>query len=183
MKLKIGDIIGYKPPAYTSLTARVVKSVSNFTHVTKYLGNNKILHAAPGDGGVRIEAFNREHFEKHPEWYAVLRNDQILSKLDVAWHTALAKKHADAGYKYSFYQGGIAFLYKYLLRVKWVRKLIAFLKQVDEKYFRHCSEEISRFEMEFNGHDLSPETHDFTLPDDIMYTKAKWYSYIEGVDL
>ncbi len=168
MKLEIGDIIGHKGKGWLAFLVKI-GAKQEHSHVMVYLGNNQIIEAAPG--GIEIRHFNIDHVENPNRW-TVSRTKIPLTKEQQNKIVRKAYEFSAESHKYAFYQGPMAFLYKWFRDWDLLRNLIVIIGSIDERKFMHCAELGSRLFFEGIEIDLSPEHHALTLPDDITYLNS-----------
>ena len=156
MNLEVGDILGYKPHFTKNWLAALVKlgARQEYTHVMIYLGDNQIIEAGPKGIGIRaLPEMNEKEWE-------VRRLKRGLTKTQM--EKVMNHSHSFEGRIYAFHQAILLFLYK------WFNKKFPMIKG---NIFLNCSEFISRVFYNALEVDLSKESHDYTSPDDIMYSK------------
>lgn len=165
MEMEIGDIIGYKPEATDSIVAGIIKigGKQRYSHVLMYIGDGKVIEA--GAKGVGIGG-DWVTYRPKDTWKVMrlkggLRDDQ-KEKL-------LATAYGYEGRQYDFLHYPLIFIYVWLAKYEFGRKILKYFKALDNDYAVNCSELISRIYKEGIGYNLGDEeSHDFVLPDDIM---------------
>ena len=165
MELQIGDIIGYKPKATKSLTSALIKlgGKQRYSHVLMYIGDGQVIEA-----GAKGVAVSGDWVTSKPkDLWKVMRFKRGLDPNQMERLISVA--YGYEGTKYDFWHFPLLFIYSWLSKIGWASKLLKVVKKIDDTKYVNCSELISRVYMEAIEYDLSDEeSHDFTLPDDIM---------------
>lgn len=154
MELKIGDIIGYFPGYFREFPLALIMRLGaklKCTHTMLYIGEGMIAEAGPKGIGTR----------KCPEIDGKLfRVFRLKTELSQAQQEAMLNiAHSYDGRKYAYYQALLLFFHKWF-NIKF--------PDLNEDEVLNCSEFISRVYNNGAGIDLSPETADYTDPDDIV---------------
>jgi len=164
-KLEIGDIIGYKPKATDGLIAALIKlgGKLRYSHILIYIGNGNVIEAGPR--GVKVSPNWVTH--KPDDYWKVMRFKGGLTPEQKEKLIAIAYGYEDT--PYDFWHYPFLGLYVWFSQLGWAKRLLNFVKKIDDDMFMNCSEFISRVYWDSLGIDLGDEeSFDFTLPDDIM---------------
>lgn len=165
MESEIGDIIGYKPEATDSIVAGIIKigGKQRYSHVLMHMGDGQVIEAGAkgvGIGGDWV-TWKPKDMWKIMRLKGGLRDDQKEKLLAVAY--------GYNGRQYDFLHYPLIFVYVWLSKYEFGRKILKAFKKLDNDYAVNCSELISRIYKEGIGYNLGDEEiHDFVLPDDIM---------------
>jgi uncharacterized protein YycO len=165
MELQIGDIIGYKPKATDSITSALIKigGKLRYTHILIYIGDGQVIEA--GIKGVGVS----------PNWVTSKPNDywkvmRIKRGLDPEqMERLISTAYGYEGKPYDVWHYPFLGLYVWFSQLGWANRLLKVIKKIDDSKFMNCSEFVSRVYFDALNIDLGDEeSHDFTLPDDIM---------------
>lgn len=165
MELELGDIIGYKPKTTASWLAALIKlgGKQRYSHVMIYVGGNRVIEATPK--GIKVDDLWVNPNDK--ENVRVMRIKGGLTGEQKERLVTLA--YGYQGVPYDLWHYPFLFLYSWFGNVPIIRKVLKWVAKVNDKEFMNCSEFVSRVYWEALGIDLGDEeSHDFTLPDDIM---------------
>jgi cell wall-associated NlpC family hydrolase len=165
MELQIGDIVGYKPKATDSLASALIKIGGRlrYSHILIYIGDGKVIEA-----GIRGVGISPEWVTWRPnDYWKVMRIKGGLTKEQR--ERILSTAYGYEGISYDFWHYPFLGIYVWLSQLGWAKKVLKFIKKIDDDTFMNCSEFVSRVYWNALGIDLGDEeSFDFTLPDDIM---------------